>query len=190
VKHGVAEALGPLSDVLSRVREGDVEAFERSILGARRIFVAGLGRTGLMARGFAMRLMHLGRRVYHVGDVITPAIRRGDLLVICSRTGRSPVLLHYVNIARRAGARTALVTALAKSPVAKRSDVVLLLPSEGRPARRPKSSRARRSADLAPPLGSVFEQALLLVLDLVVVHLMRTLGLSPDDLRRIHTTFE
>ncbi len=37
-----------------------------------RIFVTGLGRTGLMARGFAMRLMHLGRRVYHVGDVITP----------------------------------------------------------------------------------------------------------------------
>jgi 6-phospho-3-hexuloisomerase len=189
VKHGVAEALGPLTDVLSRVREGDVEAFERSILGARRIFVAGLGRTGLMARGFAMRLMHLGRRVYHVGDVITPAIRRGDLLVICSRTGRSPVLLHYVNIARRAGARTALVTAIAKSPVARKSDVVLLLPSEGR-APRPKGRGKKNSSALAPPLGSVFEQALLLVLDLVVVHLMRTLGMTPDDLRRIHTTFE
>jgi 6-phospho-3-hexuloisomerase len=185
VRKGLAAALAPVHEVLARVRERDVEAFERSLLGARRIFVAGLGRTGLMARGFAMRLMHLGRRVYHVGDVITPAIRRGDVLVICSRTGRSPVLLHYVNIAKRAGARTALVTAIAKSPVARRSDVVLLLPSE---ARRPaKSSRAK---DPEPPLGSVFEQALLLVLDLVVVHLMRTLGLSPEDLRRIHTTFE
>jgi 6-phospho-3-hexuloisomerase len=187
VRASVVEALGPLQDVLSRVRPEDVVAFERAILGARRVFVTGLGRTGLMARGFAMRLMHLGRRVYHVGDVITPAIRRGDLLVICSRTGRSPVLLHYVNIARRAGARTALVTAIAKSPVAKRSDVVLLLPSEGR---RPAKAKGRKAADPEPPLGSVFEQALLLVLDLVVVHLMRALHMTPRDLRRIHTTFE
>jgi 6-phospho-3-hexuloisomerase len=187
LKPSVVDALGPLKDVLARVRPEDVAAFERAILGGRRVFVTGLGRTGLMARGFAMRLMHLGRRVYHVGDVITPAIRRGDLLVICSRTGRSPVLLHYVTIARRAGARTALVTAIAKSPVAKRSDVVLLLPSE---ARRHAKAKGRKLADPEPPLGSVFEQALLLVLDLVVVHLMRSLHMTPNDLRRIHTTFE
>src|SRR5213596_2839521 len=96
-------ALVPLSKVLAEVRPVEVDALEKIILGSRRIFVTGLGRTGLMARGFAMRLMHLGRRVYHVGDVITPAIRRGDLLVICSRTGRSPVLVYYVDIARKAG---------------------------------------------------------------------------------------
>ena len=108
---GLADALEPLVRVLAHVQRPEVEAFEKVLLGARRVFVTGLGRTGLMARGFAMRLMHLGRRVYHVGDVITPAIRRGDLLVICSRTGRSPVLLYYVKIAQRVGARVAIVTA-------------------------------------------------------------------------------
>ena len=98
---GLADALEPLVRVLAHVQRPEVEAFEKVLLGARRVFVTGLGRTGLMARGFAMRLMHLGRRVYHVGDVITPAIRRGDLLVICSRTGRSPVLLYYGKIAQR-----------------------------------------------------------------------------------------
>ena len=187
---GMQAALAPLARVLAEVRPSEVDAFEKTLLGARRIFVTGLGRTGLMARGFAMRLMHLGRRVYHVGDVITPAIRRGDVLVICSRTGRSPVLVYYVDIARKAGARVAVVTGVRGSPVARRADAVLLLPSET--TRAPKGrARKRTTAKALPlPLGSLYEQALLLVLDAVISRLMETLGLTPEDLRRIHTTFE
>jgi len=182
---GIASALAPLAAVLADVDPKELDSFERMLLGARRIFVTGLGRTGLMARGFAMRLMHLGRRVYHVGDVITPAIRRGDVLVICSRTGRSPVLRYYIDIARKADARVAVVTGVRASPVAKRADVVVFLASEqlgrrGRP----------RLAENGLPLGSLYEQALLLVTDAVIAHLMSALGLSADDLRRIHTTFE
>jgi 6-phospho-3-hexuloisomerase len=184
VKRGLTQALVPVSRVLARVRPSDVEEFEKTILGSRRVFLTGLGRTGLIARGFAMRLMHLGRRVYHVGDVITPAIRRGDLLVVCSCTGRSPILRHYMRIARRAGARVALVTADRKSPIADAADVVLELPSET------KDRKTLRGKNAEPPLGSVFEQAMLLVLDQVVLRLMRVLGLSPSDLSRIHTTFE
>lgn len=188
---GLADALEPLVRVLAHVQRPEVEAFEKVLLGARRVFVTGLGRTGLMARGFAMRLMHLGRRVYHVGDVITPAIRRGDLLVICSRTGRSPVLLYYVKIAQRVGARVAIVTAQRDSAVARRADAIVTLPSErGRPAKGTRGPAARGKRKPEPPLGSVFEQALLVVLDQVVVDLMETLGLTSDDLRRIHTTFE
>ena len=180
----LADSLQPLSRVLARVSATEVSDFEKLLLSARRIFVTGLGRTGLMARGFAMRLMHLGRRVYHVGDVITPGIRRGDVLVICSRTGRSPVLLYYIAIAKKAGARVAVVTGVRKSPVGKRADAVLHLPTEAKIAPRGK----RAPADL--PLGSLFEQALLLALDHVVVRLMGSLALTEDDLRRIHTTFE
>lgn len=188
---GLADALEPLVRVLAHVQRPEVEAFEKVLLGARRVFVTGLGRTGLMARGFAMRLMHLGRRVYHVGDVITPAIRRGDLLVICSRTGRSPVLLYYVKIAQRVGARVAIVTAERDSAVARRADAILTLPSErSRPAKGTRGPAGRGKRKPEPPLGSVFEQALLVVLDQVVVDLMETLGLTSDDLRRIHTTFE
>src|SRR5262245_34258535 len=127
MNRGLSDALVPLARVLARVRRPEVEKFEKTLLGARRVFVTGLGRTGLMARGFAMRLMHLGRRVYHVGDVITPAIRRGDLLVICSRTGRSPVLLYYVKMAKQTGARVALVTAERTTPVAKTAAALIVI---------------------------------------------------------------
>ena len=189
MSRGLSDALAPVAKVLAKTKVAEVAAFEKTLLGARRVFVIGLGRTGLMARGFAMRLMHLGRRVYHVGDVITPAIRRGDVLVICSRTGRSPVLLHYIAIARRVGARVAVVTGVRGSSVAKRADTVLFLPTE-RPAAKAIARAVKGRRALALPLGSLYEQALLLVLDAIVSGLMDTLGLTADDLRRIHTTFE
>jgi 6-phospho-3-hexuloisomerase len=176
-------AVEDLARVLRSVRARDLKAVEKEILASRHVFVTGLGRTGLMARGFAMRLMHLGRTVYHVGDVITPAIGAGDLLVICSRTGASKVLLHYIRIARRAHARVCVVTARPDSPVAKGADVVLSIADL--PKRRPAGSKKP-----LPPLGSLFEQALLIVLDQVVLGLMTALDLTEDDMARIHTEFE
>jgi 6-phospho-3-hexuloisomerase len=183
VKDRLLSAVEDVKRVLRSVKATELKALEQAILGSQRVFVTGLGRTGLMARGFAMRLMHLGRRVYHVGDVITPAIRGGDLLVICSRTGRSPVLQHYIQIARKARARVAVLTANPQSPVAKASDPCVTIDD------RPVLERRRARAAYLP-LGSLYEQALLLVLDHVVVDLMGDLGLAERDLARIHSTFE
>jgi len=172
-----------LARVLHRIKVSHLKAFERAILGSERVFVTGLGRTGLMARGFAMRLMHLGRHVFHVGDVITPAIGPGDLLIICSRTGQSKVLSHYIQIARKVKAQVGVVTAHPDSPVARKADVVL--PIDDTPSRRTKADPRP-----LPPLGSLFEQALLVVLDQVVLNLMQVLELTEDDMARIHTGFE
>ena len=176
-------AVRDLERVLRRVKAKQLKAMEDAILGSGRVFVTGLGRTGLMARGFAMRLMHLGRQVYHVGDVITPSIQAGDLLIICSRTGSSKVLAHYVRIARSVKARVAVVTARSDSVAAEKAHVVLAiddtLPRRGNGVTRPP-----------PPLGSLFEQALLIVLDQIVLDLMQVLDLTEEDMARIHTGFE
>lgn len=176
------DAAADLARVLERIKTREIKAFEKAILEGNRVFVTGLGRTGLMARGFAMRLMHLGRQVFHVGDVITPSIGKGDLLMICSRTGRSKVLSHYIAIARRAKAKVAVVTATPDSDAAARAHVVLSI--DDRPARRKRGNRP------PPPLGSLFEQALLIVLDQVVLDLMELLDLTEQDMARIHTEFE
>lgn len=179
MQHAVAD----LARVLRKVKVRQLRGLRDEILASERVFVTGLGRTGLMARGFAMRLMHLGRSVFHVGDVVTPAIAKGDLLVICSRTGKSKVLSHYVSIARKAKAHVAVVTARPDSPVAKRADVVMHI--DDTPARAGKLARERQQ-----PLGSLFEQSLLIVLDQVVLDLMAQLDLTEADMARIHTEFE
>lgn len=50
----------------------------------KKIFVSGAGRSGFQAKGFAMRLMHLGYQSYVMGETITPPLHSGDLFVAIS----------------------------------------------------------------------------------------------------------
>ncbi len=167
--------LRDLRRVLDAVSERKTAEFTRKIIDARRIFVYGVGRSGLLARTFGMRLVHLGRDATVVGDTTTPAIRRGDLLVVCSRTGQSPVLHHAIHLARREGAGVVTVTGLRGAPVADDADLVIRLPLE----------QARSEQE--QPMGSLFEQALLIFLDLVVLRLMTLLERTSEDMERIHS---
>ena len=63
--------------------------------GAKRIFIAGIGRSGLIGKTFAMRLVHMGFLVYIVGDATTPAIQANDLLVIVTGSGTTKTLQLY-----------------------------------------------------------------------------------------------
>ena len=79
--------LKEIEAVLGQVEETQLEKIASTLQKAPRIFNIGEGRSGLMAKSFAMRLMHLGATVYVVGETITPAIAEGDLLVAVSGSG-------------------------------------------------------------------------------------------------------
>lgn len=53
-----------LDRALKAVSPQEAERLADLVLGAKRIFVAGAGRSGLAMRAFAMRLMHMGFTVY------------------------------------------------------------------------------------------------------------------------------
>ncbi|MFQ5844370.1 MAG: 6-phospho-3-hexuloisomerase [Planctomycetota bacterium] len=169
------EVLRHLGRILEAVPEQRTRRFERALLEASRVFVYGLGRSGLVARAFGMRLVHLGRDATIVGDTTTPAIRAGDLLVICSRTARSPILHHALRLAHREGASVVAVVAERGTTLAQEADLVVRLPLE-----------AAGSPDIQP-LGSRFEQTLLLYLDSVVLRLMVALGIDARKMEQIHS---
>ncbi|MGH7162468.1 MAG: SIS domain-containing protein, partial [Planctomycetota bacterium] len=139
------ELLRDLHRVLAAVSERKTALFVRCILDARRVFVYGVGRSGLVARMFGMRLVHLGRDATIVGDTTTPAIRAGDLLVTCSRTGQSPILHHALRLAHREGAEVAAVVGSRGAPVARSADLVVRLPLEA------------AHGEKRQPMGSLFE---------------------------------
>ena len=97
--------LDNLSSTLHQVDSDQIEAVQKALLRANRIFIAGRGRTGLQMRAFAMRLMHLGLHVYVVDDVTTPGIAAADYLLIGSGSGRTPSLIRYAETARALGRR-------------------------------------------------------------------------------------
>jgi len=169
--------LDELIDVLAHVDRDDMERLLDAMRAGKRVFVAGIGRSGLMARGLAMRLMHLDFEVYVVGETTTPSIARGDLLVCCSRYGKSRTLHTYIEKAHEVGAKAAVVTMTAKSPLAKRADHVFVIPVEA-------SGKSRQ------PLGTIFEQSLLLYCDALVVLAMERLGVSEKEMARRHTQLE
>ena len=122
-----------------------------------------------------MRLVHLGCPATIVGDTTTPAIRADDLLVVCSRTGQSPILRHAVSLAHNEGARAVAVVGLEHTPLEAECECVVRIPMEA------------ATAESHQPLGSLFEQALLLYLDRIVLGLMAELRTTVEDMARIHS---
>jgi len=167
--------LADLERILAAVDAQGTGRLIEEIAGARRVFMYGLGRSGLVARMFGMRLVHLGRAATIVGDDTTPAIRSGDLLFQCSRTGQSPLLTHAVNLAHAEGALVAAVVGDHETPLAGEADLVVRLPLEA------------ASSAVSQPMGSLFEQALHLYLDEVVLRLMERLERTAEDMERIHS---
>lgn len=179
------EALESIVDEISGVA-GNVDPQEADVLlscvnAAARVFVTGQGRSGLVGRSFAKRLMHLGHRAFVVGDVTTPPVGKGDLLVAVSGSGLTGATCHFAEIAKKAGATVVAVVADPGARLAGVADAVLVVPGSA------KTGAGAGSRQIA---GSLFEQAALVVFDAVVMVLAETRKESHESMRRRHTNLE
>jgi len=164
--------------MVAQTLENEIEGtdeFVDAIIGARKVFIYGVGRSGLIAKAFAIRLVQMGLEVYFVGETITPIVEEGHLVVIVSHTGETMSAVQTANIVRRVGARVITVTANAHSKLASASNVVILIHP-------PKDDDRRRLA----PLGTLFEDATLIYLDSIVARLMEKLGQGEGSMRKRH----
>jgi len=75
-------ALADLARVIDALPNGAADPLIGAIVAAKRIALHGLGREGLQMRGLAMRLFHMGLDVHVVGDMTTPPLGPGDLLIV------------------------------------------------------------------------------------------------------------
>jgi len=155
--------------------DGAVQEAVRAITAAKRVFVYGVGRSGLVARAFAMRLTQLGLDTFFIGETITPIVKAGDLVVVVSNTGSTMSAVQTANIARRVGAGVLAVVGNRHSKLAQAANVVLAI-SEEREEKRGKFA----------PLGTLFEDASLILLDGVVAEVMAALGETESTMRSRH----
>ena len=174
--------LEELRSALSVLGDASGEELAEAIIGARAVFVAGSGRSGLAMRSFAMRLMHLGLSAHVVGETTTPRITDKDLLVIGS--GSTPGLVVHSERARSIGASVALITIDADSPIAANASIVLPIAA---PSPKVAEDTGARSVQ---PMGSLFEQALLLILDAMVLMLMEKMGETAETMFARHAVLE
>jgi 6-phospho-3-hexuloisomerase len=150
-----------------------------------RIFVFGAGRSGLIMRALGTRLMHFGKTVYVAGEPVTPSIQAGDLLILASGSGRTCTLVTISQKARRQGAKILVFTTNPISPLAEMADQFVAF-------RAPSIEDVDGGRDLMSmqPMGTLFEQSLLISCDCIILWLMLQTGVSASQMRERHGNLE
>lgn len=146
---------------------------------ATRIFVAGAGRSALVARFFAMRLMHGGYDVYVVGEIVTPSIRKGDLLIVISGSGETETMIAYTKRAKELGAEIALISTKSSSTIADLADTVF-----------PIGSPDLYGKVVGMPMGTTFELSTLIFLEATISHIIHEKGIPEEEMRTRHANLE
>jgi 6-phospho-3-hexuloisomerase len=176
-------ALAELRGAVLATDPAALDAMVAEIAAARRLALHGVGREGLMMRALAMRLYHMGLDAHVVGDMTTPPLGPGDLLLVSAGPGDFSTVRGLVGVAKAAGARAACFTAQPGGAVPALCDRVLVLPAQ-------TMADDRGPATATLPMGSIYEGAQYLVFELLVLLLRDRLGVTPGAMRDRHTNLE
>lgn len=177
-------ALRELGTVMAGVDDIRLQELCRRLAAARQIGVYGCGREFLQLKGLAMRMFHLGMDVSVVGDMTMPALGAGDVFLVTSGPGETATVLTLMRVAKEAGASVLLITAQPRASAAQSADFTLVLPAQTM-----ADDRGGQRTSLLP-MGSLFEGALFLVFEVMVLRLKRLLGVSAEAMRARHTNME
>ena len=196
LKAAADEILTGAQRAISQLDLDQVEKMIQMILDARhkRIFVIGVGRSGFVGRAFAVRLMNLGFNVYFLGETITPAATKEDLIIVISGSGTTKLAITASSTAREIGAKVIAITSYPESQLGRTADHIVFVGGRtkiGWP--RKKDYLARQilgERETLSPLGSIFENNAMIFLDSLVVELMHRLGKTEEEMRRLHATIE
>ena len=139
-------------------------------------------------RALGMRLMHLGKTIYVVSETTTPGVTAEDLLILGSGSGRTPSLLAIGEQARRQDAKTLLFTADETSPLAVLADHLVLIHAPLIEDEDEEEEKHGRTS--VQPLGTLFEQALLILCDSLVLGLMQRNGVSAAQMFERHANLQ
>jgi len=179
----VNEIIDELSRAADLLSDEQAEQLVRHILDAKKIFVAGAGRSGFMGKSFAMRMMHMGLDAYVVGETVTANLEKEDILIIASGSGETKSLVSMAEKAKSLGGTIIAMTIFPESAVGQLADLVVKLPGS------PKDQSAGDSTTIQP-MGSLFEQTLLLYFDAVILRFMEKKGLNSNTMYGKHANLE
>ena len=175
--------LDEISAVLDRLDATAADAAVDTLLAADRILVTGEGRSGFMAKAFAMRLMHLGLPVHVIGETTCPAVAGTDTLVAISGSGTTAGTVRVARTAADLGATVLAVSTDPASPLAQTATSTVVVPA---------ATKHRRPGEPATiqPLSSLFDQVTHLLLDAVCLGVATRRGVDNGAAAARHANTE
>ncbi len=169
--------------VLESLQEEQVIGLIADIIRAKKIVVCGAGRVGMATRSFGMRLKHLGRDAFTLGDSVVPSIGSGDLFLVSSGSGETQTIYDLVEIAKKNGARVALVTGNPESRMGKLADTIVEIKA-------PSKTKPVEGFSSVQPMTTLNEQCLFIFYDALVLVLMDLLEETHETMWARHSNLE
>ncbi|HMA05177.1 MAG TPA: 6-phospho-3-hexuloisomerase [Methanomicrobiales archaeon] len=197
-EHPVQDMMRLMASKVRSIANGisgeEVEGMIREILAAKRVYVMGAGRSGLVARAFAMRLMHLGLTSYVVGETVTPAVNPEDLVIVFSGSGETRTVADIAESAKAIGARLCLITSKRDSRIGRIADCCVVIESqrdtEGDEHAEFEIRQMMGKHKSFAPLGTLFETASVMFADAVISRLMEIKEINVETLKGRHVNIE
>lgn len=168
-----------IAEILDATDDSYAEKMVAMLDGAKRIFISGAGRSKLVGNFFAMRLMHGGYDVSVVGEITTPSIQKGDLLIIISGSGETEQLIAFTKKAKDIGAKIVLISAKSDSTIGDLADGVFQI-----------GTSELYGKVKGMPMGTVFELSTLCFLEALISHLIWEKGIPEEEMRTRHANLE
>ena len=193
MKSSIKAIIGNIVSAEEFLDEDSIDEFENIIMESKNVFVTGAGRSGLAAKAFAMRLMHLGVSAYVVGETISPAIYENDCIVAISGSGETNTIVSAATIAKKRGSKVLAVTSYPESTLGQLADSCLLVKGRTKQEVDDENYMKRQihgNYTSLTPLGTAFELTTLVFLDAIVSELMEKMHQTESDLKARHTVLE
>lgn len=192
LNEAIQEIIDNILSVSGKLDPKNIEEMSRLLRSSKNVFVMGLGRSGLVARAFAMRLMHLGISVYVVGETTTPALSPEDCLLAISGSGETFSIISAAEIAHKRGTKIIAVTSYVDSTLGEMADLIVHI--KGRTKIDSEKNYIIRQINgkhqSLSPMGTLFEVTSLIFLDGLIAQLMVEMGKTEEDMKARHTLIE
>lgn len=143
--------------------EQTIDAALDALAKARKVQLAGVGASALVARDFSYKLLKLGRSVLmdsdsHIQIANASALNEQDVLLALSHSGRSLEIVRIAEVARQRGAKVISVTGMQPNPLFDIADIHLFTVAD--------EERVRSSAITS-------RDAQLMIMDMLFIQLVR-----------------
>ncbi len=185
-----ARALDEVGRAVRSVGAEELDAIADELVAARRIACYAGGREGLVLRGLVMRLFHAGLDAHYVGEMTCPAVGPGDVVVLSCGPGRISTVAALAGVALRDGARVLYLTAQPGEPPAERAHRVVTVRAQTMADDLPDDRAGGPASGPVLPMGSAYEIALFVLVDLITNRVRKRRGESTEEMRSRHTNLE
>jgi 6-phospho-3-hexuloisomerase len=183
LKKEISIILEEVNGVFNKMDVGATELLLQQLQPATRVFIVGEGRSGFMAKAFAMRLMHLGLNVFVVGETITPSLAKGDLIIAISGSGSTNSVISVAAKGRDIGCKVFSITTNNQSDLANVSNEVLVIPAATK-------NRLNHETKSVQPLSSLFDQCVHVLCDAVCLNYSLSQSISHELTYSKHSNVE